>query len=85
MLTVRILYLTLAGCISVLAQTSSSLLEGIVTDTSGAPVAGVKVTATPTGTDTSYPAGVTNSDGFRVLPGIWPGEYSVSFEAPSLR
>ena len=66
------------------AQTAGSLIQGTVTDTSGAPVANVKVLATLANTDTVY-SSVTNSDGNYVLPNVRPGEYSVSFESPSFR
>lgn len=65
-------------------QTSTSLIQGSVSDSSGAPVPGVKVTATLTSTDTNY-SSVTNSDGNYVLPNVRPGEYSVSFESPAFK
>jgi len=66
------------------AQTAASLVEGTVTDSSGAAVAGAAVTATLADTETSYSA-VTNSDGNYVLPNVRPGTYNVVFQQTSFR
>jgi hypothetical protein len=59
-------------------------LTGTVTDSSGAVVPNVTVTATSVGTGQSYPA-TTGADGayrFSLLP---PGKYNVKFEAPQFK
>ena len=59
-------------------------LTGTVTDSSGAIVPNVTVTATSVGTGQSYPA-TTGADGvyrFSLLP---PGKYNVKFEAPQFK
>ena len=66
------------------SQTATSLVQGTVTDPSGAPVPSVQVTATLANTDTTYTT-VTNSDGNYVLPNIRPGEYRITFEASSFK
>jgi hypothetical protein len=45
-----------------LAQTSSSLIQGTITDSSGAPVPNARVVATLPNTETSYST-VTNESG----------------------
>ena len=80
----KVLCLIIAAALVAGAQTSTSLLQGTVSDPSGAPVPNVRVTATLANTETPYST-VTNNDGFYVLPNIRPGEYSVTFEAPAFR
>src|SRR3954468_14340491 len=80
----KVLCLIIAAALLEGAQTSTSLLQGPVSDPSGAPVPNVRVTATLANTETPYST-VTNNDGFYVLPNIRPGEYSVTFEAPAFR
>ncbi|WP_031500541.1 TonB-dependent receptor [Bryobacter aggregatus] len=65
-------------------QTASSLIQGNVRDSSGAALAGMKVTATLRSTETNYNS-VTNADGFYVFPNIRPGVYTVTFESPSFK
>ena len=65
-----------------LAQTSSSLIQGTITDSSGAPVPNARVTATLANTETNYST-VTNESGNYVLPDVRPGEYSISAVAIS--
>ena len=74
----RILIAALAGQ-AALAQTNRGTITGTVTDTSGAVVTDVDVTATNTGTNVPT-ATVTNHDGIYVLPNLVPGTYSVEFK-----
>ncbi|MGB6686209.1 MAG: carboxypeptidase regulatory-like domain-containing protein [Terracidiphilus sp.] len=61
------------------AQTNRATITGTVTDTSGAVVTDVEVTATNTGTNVPT-ATVSNHDGIYVLPNLVPGTYSVEFK-----
>src|SRR6516225_8175533 len=61
------------------AQANRATITGTVTDSSGAPMAGVQVTATNLGTD--IPAStVTNTDGIYTIPNLFPGTYSLEFK-----
>jgi Carboxypeptidase regulatory-like domain len=68
----------------IFAQTSSSLIQGIITDSSGAPVPNARVIATLANTDTSYST-VTNESGNYVIPNVRPGEYSINAEAAAFK
>lgn len=57
------------------AQTSSSLLQGAITDSSGAPVPGARVIATQANTETNYST-VANESGNYVLPNVQPGDHA---------
>ena len=61
------------------AQANRATITGIVTDSTGAVVAGVDVTATNTGTNAATKT-VSNSVGIYVLPNLVPGPYSVEFK-----
>ena len=61
------------------AQAGLSTLTGIVSDTSGAPVPGVTVTATNTGTSVPY-TGITTDAGAYTITGVPVGNYTVRFE-----
>jgi hypothetical protein len=61
------------------AQTNRATITGTVTDTSGAVVNDVDVTATNTATNVPT-ATVSNHDGIYVLPNLVPGTYSVEFK-----
>src|SRR6266850_7416852 len=64
---------------SAAAQANRATITGTVTDSSGAVVAGVDVTAGNLGT--SIPTkGVSNHDGIYVIPNLFPGQYSVEFK-----
>ena len=63
-------------CSTMLAQTSASI-SGTVTDPSGAAVAEANVTATDVGTGTVR-SGKSNATGLYTIPGLAPGNYSVS-------
>lgn len=59
--------------------TSTSSVNGLVTDPSGAPVPGVKVTLTDAETSTHLTT-MTNSDGRYVIPNASVGTYNITFE-----
>ena len=59
------------------SQSSNGQLTGLVTDSSGAAVAGANVTATNAATGVTY-NGTTNGSGIYVLPQLVPGNYKVS-------
>jgi len=66
-----------------LAQYGSSL-QGTVTDQTGAAVAGAQVTATNQATGIAHVA-QTSDTGFYSIPGLPPGNYSVTVEAASFK
>jgi hypothetical protein len=79
-----VLCLIVAGMIilsaqGVWAQANRASITGTVTDSTGAVVAGVEVTATNTGTNVPTKT-VSNSDGIYVIPNLFPGQYSVEFK-----
>src|SRR5579871_6731176 len=84
MIRLRLIGFLLAAVSALYGQTSSSLIEGTVTDSTGAAVPNAKITATLANTDTSYRT-VTNSSGNYVIPNIRPGEYNLSVEATSFK
>ena len=59
-----------------IAQVDTGTISGIITDSSGAVIAGVKVTITQTETN-SASALTTNSSGFYSAPALRPGHYTV--------
>jgi len=61
------------------AQSNRATITGTVTDTTGAIVPGVEVTATNTGTSVPTKT-VSNQDGIYVIPNLFPGQYSVEFK-----
>lgn len=63
---------------TVWAQANRATITGIVTDSSGAVVAGADVTATNIGTNVPTRT-VSNSDGIYVIPNLFPGQYSIEF------
>ena len=81
---IGLLCFSLLGALALLAgnaawgQANRATITGIVTDSTGAVVAGVEVTAT--NTDTNVPAkSVSNGDGLYVIPNLFPGHYSIEF------
>src|ERR1700720_3660296 len=70
-------------CGTLLAQTSASI-SGTVIDPSGAAVAGADVTATDLGTG-AIRSGKTNATGVYTIPGLVPGNYSVSVRKEGFR
>ena len=71
--------LTIFLCQNASAQVNRATITGIVTDPSGAAVVGADVTATNTGTNVPTKT-VSNQVGIYVLPNLFPGQYSVTFE-----
>ena len=61
---------------SMLAQTPTAAVSGIVNDSQGALVEGAEVEVTST-TQSTTREGVTNSDGSYSIPNLLPGEYRV--------
>jgi carboxypeptidase family protein len=82
-LRVLMCVLALAGFIaanqSAFAQSSNGQITGLVTDSSGAAVAGANLTATNTATGVSY-RGTTNGAGVYVLSQLIPGSYKVALD-----
>jgi hypothetical protein len=64
---------------SAAAQANRATITGTVTDTSGAIVPGVEVTATNNGTSVPTKT-VSNQDGIYVIPNLFPGQYAVEFK-----
>jgi hypothetical protein len=65
--------------ISFAQQSNTTVVAGRVTDSSGAVIAGVKVTATQKSTGTNRTT-TANSEGLYVLSNLPPGDYELSFE-----
>jgi Carboxypeptidase regulatory-like domain/TonB dependent receptor len=61
------------------AQANRATITGTVTDSSGATVPGVEITASNKGTGVTSKT-VSNQDGVFVLPNLFPGPYSVEFK-----
>jgi hypothetical protein len=66
------------------AQRTSSNISGVVSDPSGAIVAGAKVTATETATNATSGA-VTNQTGFYVVTNLAPGNYTLRVDQPGFQ
>ena len=73
----RLLAISYCSVICAWSQTTSALIFGTVSDSSGAVLAGASVKATKTDTQVTQIV-ATNSDGNYVFPGLAPGAYSVS-------
>ena len=72
-------------CVGVLgAQANRATITGTVTDSSGALVAGVEVTAKNLGTNV-LTSTVTNADGIYSIPNLFPGTYSVEFKKTAFK
>ena len=63
------------------AQSSNAELSGVITDTSGAVVAGVEIKAINTATNVIY-SGISNGSGLYLLTEMLPGPYTVTASAP---
>jgi len=61
------------------AQANRATITGTVTDSTGAVIAGVEVTATNTGTNVPEKT-ASNQFGIYVVPNLFPGVYSLAFE-----
>jgi len=66
------------------AQVASGVLSGIVSDPSGAPVSGARVTATETGTGLARTA-ITDVHGDFVFDPVPPGVYTIAVQKPGFR
>src|SRR4051794_23005689 len=66
------------------AQEITAAVNGIVTDPSGASVAGVKVSAKDLDRGTVFPT-TTNGDGFYTIPRLPIGRYEVRAENPGFQ
>ena len=66
------------------AQTSTSVIFGTATDSSGAAIPNVDVTATASATGVSTKV-VTNESGNYIFPNLQPGVYTVSCQTPGFR
>lgn len=60
------------------AQANRASITGTITDSTGAVVVGVQVTATNVGTNVTTKT-LSTPDGIYVLPNLFPGQYSVEF------
>jgi len=60
-------------------QANRATVTGTISDASGAPVAGVEVTARNLGTDATVSV-VTNAEGIYSIPNLFPGGYSLEFK-----
>ncbi|MBI4909931.1 MAG: TonB-dependent receptor [Acidobacteria bacterium] len=77
--------LFLAGSILALAQTTgTATLVGTLTDSTGAVVAGAKVTVVNIGTSFTSTT-VTNNEGYYFVPYLNPGTYQLSIEAAGFK
>ncbi len=80
MSTFRLVFVTAAFAGAVFAQVATSTIFGTVSDSSGAAVAGAKVTAVNPAT--RVPETVeANTDGNYIFPNLRPGTYNISVEA----
>jgi hypothetical protein len=77
--TLCVVLLTSLLAVVASAQSNRATITGTVTDSSGALVSGVEVTAI--NVDTNVPSKtVSNQDGIYVIPNLFPGRYSVEFK-----
>ena len=74
----------LASTLTLFAQLNRGTITGTVTDSSGASISKVKLTARNTGTDAQYD-GVTNDAGQYTIPNLPTGNYTLTFETPSFK
>ena len=79
----RILFVFLWAA-TLLGQTPTATVVGVVRDSSGAVVVGARVTARDEGTNIAHEA-VTGDEGGYTIPLLTPGVYSVSAEAQNFR
>src|SRR5215813_3370252 len=70
--------------VAVMAQATTGILRGTVTDANGAAIAGANVTVKneATGTSSTY---TSNSEGTFDVPALQPGNYSVTVEATGFK
>jgi len=79
----RLLLLTAISALTVMAQTGSGTVQGVVTDASSAVVAGAAVSITHTDTMRKYST-TTNEAGFFVFPPVQPGNYEIIATSPGM-
>ena len=77
-------FLCMAVSPGLFGQSVDATLKGRVSDSSGAPVPGVKVEIKNTGTNVAIST-VTDSAGQYTVPFLKPGTYSVTVEAPGFK
>jgi hypothetical protein len=71
-------------CEAALAQTPVGSIAGLVKDASGAVIAGATATSTSLA-DGGKRSGITNDQGFFLIPTLLPGDYRVAIEAKGFR
>ena len=81
---VIVVILVISGFVTTLMAQTQGRISGRVTDSSGAVIVGAKVTIENRGTQVKRVLD-TNNSGDYVAPGIEPGMYSISVEAPNFR
>ncbi len=81
---IRFLLLVAISALTLMAQTGSGTIQGVVKDASSAVVAGATVTITHTDTMRTYST-KTNDAGFFVFPPVQPGPYEINAEAAGMQ
>src|ERR1700733_14615835 len=76
---ITVSFLILSGFVTAKAQQTNATIVGNVTDTTGAVMAGAKVTATEASTNTVRTT-ITDNDGAYTIPALPVGIYSLSVE-----
>src|SRR6266581_4054136 len=79
----RFLLPTAISALTVMAQTGSGTVRGVVTDASSAVVAGAAVSITHTDTMRKYST-TANEAGFFVFPPVQPGNYEIIATSPGM-
>ncbi|MCE7963349.1 MAG: TonB-dependent receptor, partial [Acidobacteria bacterium ACB1] len=81
-----IMLIVLCFAFSAFAQGTRSSIEGVIKDSAGAVVPGVKVTAVSTGTTTAFNRSVmTDGSGYFVITNVPVGTYNVTVEKDGFR
>ncbi len=83
-LGIGLIALMLLTAMTVFAQNSTGIISGRVTDPSGAVVAGAAIMITQTETNVDYASG-TSPEGLFRAPGLPPGTYRVTVNAPGFK
>ena len=79
-----VILLGLAVAVGVFAQVDSGTITGIVSDSTGATVAGVQVKVVQVETNFQF-AAVTNPEGIYRVQSLIPGTYQITFEASGFK
>src|SRR5262245_38297730 len=83
-LVISLLFIVISAG-SAIAQTSGTgAINGIVTDSAKATVAGVQVTTTNEASGETR-TGITHSDGAYTIPLLTPGTYQIKFQSPGFK